>query len=413
MRRRLVQSTLAVAVVAVALLGIPLAVAGVVAARVNAQQEVERAAGLIGSAVEARFEAHEQLDPSVFDVARLPDSSYAVVQVDDRPVLTRGAPQPRPVRGEYQSAETYVRVDESGVALRTLQLRVVALVLVLAVVALAAALALGLVQARRLAAPLVDLAARARRFGSGETRPSLPRYGIGEVDAVALALDSSAERTTAMLAAERQFASDASHQLRTPLTALSMRLEEILNSDDPEGAREEARIALGQVERLTGVVDTLLSRARQSRSVTAVPLDVDAVVEQQVLEWRPAFAAAGRDVEVGGVRGVRAVATPGGLAQVLATLLENSLQHGAGRATVRVRTTGLSAVVEVTDEGPGVPAALGPRVFERAVSGRAGTGLGLALARDLAEADGGRLELVSARPPVFAVFLALADEDVA
>lgn len=413
MRRRLVQSTLAVAVVAVALLGIPLAVAGVVAARVNAQQEVERAAGLIGSAVEARFEAHEPLDSSVFDVARLPTSSYAVVAVDDKPVLSRGTPQPRPVRGEYQSAETYVRVDESGVALRTLQLRVVALVLVLAVVALAAALALGLVQARRLAAPLVDLAARARRFGSGETRPSLPRYGIGEVDAVALALDSSAERTTAMLAAERQFASDASHQLRTPLTALSMRLEEILNSDDQEAVREEARIALGQVERLTGVVDTLLSRARQSRSVTAVPLDVDAVVEQQVLEWSPAFAAAGREVEVGGVRGVRAVATPGGLAQVLATLLENSLQHGAGRATVRVRTTGLSAVVEVTDEGPGVPAALGPRVFERAVSGRAGTGLGLALARDLAEADGGRLELVSARPPVFAVFLALADDDEA
>jgi signal transduction histidine kinase len=99
---------------------------------------------------------------------------------------------------------------------------------------------------------------------------------------------------------------------------------------------------------------------------------------------------------------------------VLAALLENALQHGDGTVVVRRRTTGTgpsgSVVVEVSDHGPGVPAELGQRVFERAVSGRSGTGLGLALARDLAEAGGGRLELISRRPAVFAVFLPRVNE---
>ncbi len=79
--------------------------------------------------------------------------------------------------------------------------------------------------------------------------------------------------------------------------------------------------------------------------------------------------------------------------------------HGDGTVALRTRVTGNQAVVEVSDEGRGVPADLGSRVFERTVSGRNSTGLGLAVARDLAEADGGRLELLQGHPPVFALFL--------
>jgi signal transduction histidine kinase len=75
---------------------------------------------------------------------------------------------------------------------------------------------------------------------------------------------------------------------------------------------------------------------------------------------------------------------------------------------VRTRQAGSSVVVEVADEGDGVPEYLGARVFERRVGGGGGTGLGLALARDLVAADGGRLELLRHRPPVFAVFLRAA-----
>jgi len=119
----------------------------------------------------------------------------------------------------------------------------------------------------------------------------------------------------------------------------------------------------------------------------------------------PAFAAAGRGLQRAGRTGLRVEGVRGMQAQVLATLVENSLVHGAGRTTVRSRESGSWVVLEVTDEGPGVPPGLDGLVFERSVSGGHSTGLGLALARTLITADGGRLEMLSARPAVFAMFL--------
>jgi signal transduction histidine kinase len=186
-----------------------------------------------------------------------------------------------------------------------------------------------------------------------------------------------------------------------------MRLEEILAADDPRTVREEARSALAQVERLATVVEHLLDNVRDN-NLRAGPVSLDQVVLQQVVEWEPAFGKAGRRIVATGSRGLIALATSNGLSQVIATLLENSLVHGEGTVTVSTRSTGISLVIEVTDEGPGVPQELGARIFERAVSGREGTGLGLAVARELAETDGGRLELVQQRPPVFALFLSSA-----
>ena len=275
------------------------------------------------------------------------------------------------------------------------------------VLALAAAAGMGLLQAKVLRAPLSGLQRRAETLGSGQKREQLRSSGIAEVDRVAELLERSADRVDRLIAAERQFASDASHQLRTPLTALSMRLEEILQAEDQQTVREEAASALAQVERLATVVEHLLDSVRDN-NLRAGPVPLDDVVLQQVVEWEPAFAARQRIVKATGTRGLVALATPNGLSQVLATLLENSLIHGGGTVTVSTRSTGISLVVEVTDEGPGVPAELGARIFERSVSGRKGTGLGLAVARELAEADGGRLELVQQKPAMFALFLSAA-----
>ena len=276
--------------------------------------------------------------------------------------------------------------------------------LLVAVVAVLAGVAVGLIQGRRLMIPLAQLAARAEHLGSRGSRERMESSGIEEIDRVAEMLEQSAVRVDRLIAAERQFASDASHQLRTPLTALSMRLEEIIAADDPRTVREEARSALAQVERLATVVEHLLDNVRDT-NMRAGPVELDTVVLQQVVEWEPAFGAAERKIIATGTRGLIALATPSGLSNVIATLLENSLLHGGGTVTVSTRSTGISLVIEVTDEGPGVPPDLGARIFERSVSGRRGTGLGLAVARELAETDGGRLELVQQRPPVFALFL--------
>ena len=98
-----------------------------------------------------------------------------------------------------------------------------------------------------------------------------------------------------------------------------------------------------------------------------------------------------------GERGLRLITTPVALAQILSTLIENSLVHGRGLVRIDARRSGPSVVVEVSDQGPGVSPELAPHIFERSVSTKS-TGLGLGLARDLAESHGGRLELVQGYP---------------
>ena len=229
-------------------------------------------------------------------------------------------------------------------------------------------------------------------------------------------LDGSAQRISELLAAEREFAADASHQLRTPLTALSMRLEEMIAAaDQPEVVQEEGAAALLQTERLADVVSQLLGRTHRSAASTPELVCVDDVVAQQVVEWDPAFRRKNRKLEVVGEKSLTAHVTPGMLSQVIATLLDNALVHGAGSVVIRTSLTPKSVVIEVRDEGKGVPAELAPRIFERTVTSRpGGTGLGLALARSIAEAEGAQVVLVRPRPAVFAVFLPrelLDDED--
>src|SRR5579875_431746 len=283
----------------------------------------------------------------------------------------------------------------------------VALIAALMAAAVAVAAWLAAALARRLARPVEELAEAAGRLGAGDPRPLGRRYGVADLDQVADGLDSSARRLSSLLTADHELAADASHQLRTPLTALSMRLEEMIAAaDDPEVVREEGKAALAQAERLADVVSRLLSPARRASAASAATCDIDEIVRQQVTEWEPAFRRARRSLELIGVRGLRAHVPPGGLAQGLATLLDNALMHGGGTVTIQTSQNARSVVVEVRDEGKGVPPELASRIFERSVSGRPeGTGLGLALARTMAAADGGRVVLVRAKPATFGVFL--------
>jgi signal transduction histidine kinase len=278
----------------------------------------------------------------------------------------------------------------------------------LALVAVGAGVVVAIRQARALAEPMSELAERAERLGAGESRFQPLNSGIAELDRVSQVLDRSAHALTRSLASERDFAADASHQLRTPLTALLMRLEEIAMTDDLDVVAEESNIAIAQVERLTRVVDDLLARTRGGDR-TRISVSLDSVIASLQREWQPAFEQARRSVRVRGERGLVVEATPVALSQVLSTLLENSLAHGRGTVDVHARRSGPSVVVEVTDQGEGVQASIAPHIFERSVSS-GGTGLGLALARDLAESNGGRLELVQAQPAIFALFLSESEE---
>lgn len=278
----------------------------------------------------------------------------------------------------------------------------------LSLLALAVGVLVASAQARRFAEPMTQLAERAERLGAGESRFEPLDSGIAEIDRVSAVLARSAQQVTRSLSSERDFAADASHQLRTPLTALLMRLEEISVTDDLGVVQEEASIAIDQVERLTRVVDDLLSRRRRDPGTPAPSVSLDSVIAALQREWQPAFETARRSVRVRGERGLHVQVTPVALSQVLSTLLENSLAHGRGTVDVHARLSGPSVVVEVSDQGDGVPASIAPHIFERSVSSAQSTGLGLALARDLAESNGGRLELVQTQPVIFALFLSEA-----
>ena len=274
---------------------------------------------------------------------------------------------------------------------------VILTVLVLTGTALTAASVVASRVSRRISAPLIYLAAEAEQLGSGQVRPRLRSSGIEEIDLVQAELVRSAERVAGRIAAERQFASDASHQLRTPLTSLSLRLEEIELLAGEEEVRAEAHACLEQVERLTGVVEDLLKVSRRSGGGTTEALHLKDIFAQQREEWEPAFEQAGRTITFSDE-----ISHP-----VLATVIENSLRYGAGTTSVSVRGAngGHAVFIDIADEGEGVAEDIAPHVFERHVSGYGSTGVGLALAKDLVEADGGRIELSQRSPAVFSILL--------
>ena len=407
MQRRLLISTLAVAVAAVLLLGVPLGfVVGGLRSK-DATAGLKHDATTLATGLQERFD--EGLPPDVSGFARFLPGRYVTIVQRGGGRTTAGARPPArdTITGQARTRDFTVTVaaDDSFVIGQVTS----GLVMIgsLALLAIAVAVGLALLQARRLTRPLQELAGAADRLGSGDARPLGRRYGVPELDRVAEGLDGSAQRINDLLSAERDFAVDASHQLRTPLTALSMRLEEMIAAADyPDVVREEGAAALAQTERLTDVVGHLLGRARRSVSGAPALASVDDIVAQQVVEWEPAFRRMSRKLEVTGEKGLYAYATLGSAAQVIATLLDNALVHGGGTVTIRTSQTPRSVVIEVRDEGKGVPPELVPRIFERSVSGApGGTGLGLSLARTVAAADGGQVVLVRPRPAVFALFL--------
>jgi signal transduction histidine kinase len=436
MRRRLVISTLAVAVFVVTVFALPLGFLEANWIRQRAEDNLRSEAQRILAAVESQPVADVN---QAFVQTLVPKDAYVVVEgrnIRNRVAVdmlgSPGRREPRPVGLSRQipvgdvvnQADTFVYTLDhalTGFSVTVMRprdpvesdvRRSWVLIGAGAVLAVAAAAGLAWLVARRLTRPLTELAESAELLGAGDLRRQHRRYGLPELDRVASVLDDSAVRISRMLAAERQFAANASHQLRTPLTALSMRVEEMAQAADLEMVREEAGVALTQIERLTGVVSDLLEDGRRRDDTSAVRLPVDSAIAQQVEEWRVSFAHAERELVVTGRPGLVVSATPGRLAQALAVLLENALIHGAGTVTVTTRAVGRKVIVEVADEGKGIPESIAPRLFERAVSGGRSTGLGLSLARQLVEADGGRLEVTQYTPPVFALFLPRVYDDL-
>lgn len=410
MRRRAIAMTTTAVAVAVLILGIPGMIFAVSLGWQQAHTELSGRAAAVATIVD-RF-ASDEIYVSETLLTRLADNGSSAgthVEVD--------YPDGTTITSETAKAENVVEqrvVSASGVLItvsspRSDVIPSLALMVVAGFGLIFAAFFVGVLvamrQSRKISAPLIYLAAAAEQLGAGRVRPQVKRSGIEEIDLISEEIARSADRMAGRIAKERQFAADAAHQLRTPLTALSMRIEEIEYLAEDDEIIEEANKALEQIDRLSGVVEELMATSQSESGGTTEAISVKRAFQRQKDEWTKPFERAGRsltfDFEFQGA----VLATPGSLSQILATLIENSLKYGEGKTSISAAQSGKSIIFKVRDQGEGVDIEDEEEIFEKGFSTGGSTGIGLAVAKELAEADGGRLELTNKQPAEFTLTL--------
>lgn len=257
---------------------------------------------------------------------------------------------------------------------------------ILAALVLVVAALLGVGVARRLTRPLRQLNAMASRFSDGDLTARSPVTGPPETQTLARTLNQGAERLDTLIAAQRIFVADASHQLRTPLTALRLSLDNIADGVDDEVVREDVEQATAEVVRMNRLVNGLLVLARAEAKVTAADERGVTIALRGSTDGRPSVLAG-----------------PGHLDQMLDNVLSNALEVSPDGGTITVRVDPRDDVVGVSvlDEGPGMSDAEKSRAFDRfwrgqGLTGKGGSGLGLAVVRQLATDDGGTVALTDA-----------------
>lgn len=423
MRKRIVALTLAAAVLAISLFGLPLAVGVAKYYLDDERAELERVADATALALADELARHPA-------TVRLPDTGgdadVAVYGPDGRLLAGTGpatadeivaeAMRGDPARGHPDLAFA-TPVTDDGVLVGVVRtaggqlafyLRVGLTWLVMVGFA-AAALALTWLVARRMAArlarPLEELSRTARKLGEGDFTVRARTAGVAEIDSVGKSVNSTAERIGDMLERERAFSANASHQLRTPLAGLRLQLEAALDAEDVHEVHNAVRDGIETADRLERTIHDLLTLARDRRPAVATA-DLGTLLAEVEQGWRGMLAARGRDLRIVADDPPAPHASEAAIRQILGVLLDNAVTHGQGAVTVTARDAGDALGVDVSDEGRGIAGDLDP--FARRESG-AGRGIGLGLARGLAEAEGGRLWLSHPAPPTFTLLLPVHD----
>ncbi len=423
MNRRILTAIIVVAALVVVGFGVPLAVAVQRLYRNEAIVRLEREAARAGSQVPATFRTSG--DP--VELPASTDGTRLGVYAPDGRRLIGGGPD---LGGDEVARAAAGRIAESahgtlvvaspltsdeqvfGVVRAELPSAAIAdrvhrawlLMGALGAVLLLAAGVVGRVLSGRIAKPVADLASASARLGHGDFTARAGRSGIAELDAAAANLDVTAERLGRLIDRERAFSADASHQLRTPLTGLRLHLETALANPTVD-SQAAMTVAVGEVDRLERTIDDLLALARDVDAVRG-PFDLHAVIDGLERAWHGRLAAKGRPLRVDiDTSADTAYASPGAVQQILEVLITNAAEHGAGTIRVQTHVVSGGVAIDVSDEGPGIRRDP-DEIFERR-SGRApGHGIGLALARSLAEAEDARLLLVNAGPnPTFRLVL--------
>lgn len=272
---------------------------------------------------------------------------------------------------------------------------------IVSLIALVAAALLALAFARWVTRPVRALAEVAGRLASGalDARAD-PGGGPPEVRALGTRFNEMAERLQELVAAQQAFVADASHQLRTPLTALRLRLENLEPALDARD-RPDLEAAIAEADRLTRIVEGLLALARaEGARPERLSVDPVEIARDRAHAWEAFAAERGIRIQLEEGPACRALDVPGHLEQILDNLLANAVEASPADAAITIRTeaSGDRCAIHVIDQGPGMSEEQRAHAFDRFHrSGRAtGTGLGLAIVHQLAVASGGEVTLSSA-----------------
>jgi signal transduction histidine kinase len=437
-RSRLLLAFAYILVVVLVALGVPLAVNLEQRATLELQTEALIQAQGIASAVGSenlRPRAEDRLDSIVIDAANQVDGR--VVVVDEQGILVADSQGPdylgsryaTPSRPEIVTAlggrpatqirfssdlgmellTTAVPIQDEGRTVGAVRItkpmadvaqetrRATLGLVAIGLAGLAAGLLLAFAMASSLARPLRRLADASRRLGEGDLSTRAEDVtGADEIEQLGRSFDVMADQMERTVRAQREFVANASHQLRTPLTGIKLRLESAIEGTADERLRHDLEAADREVDRLSDIVDRLLLMARDIEDGKPTVLDADAAVEQAVARWRERATLAGATLSAR-TGGGAAQGNPTDLAQVLDALIHNAITYAPGPVSVGCTREDARVVIAVQDEGPGIASDELERVTERFYRGHGappgGSGLGLTIARELVERWGGSLEV--------------------
>jgi signal transduction histidine kinase len=338
--------------------------------------------------------ADDRLTPAVSPElqALVEDGAPAVqrVRVREEPLLVVGVP--------LQEGVTYYELTSLEELRRTLAVLATVLGLVALGTTLAGA-AVGSWVSRHVLRPLGDIAHTAGTIASGDLSARVARDSDPDLDRLAVAFNAMVDEVSARSEADRRFAADVSHELRSPLQTLSAATSVLDRRRSELDSRTGAAVDLlsAEVERFEQLVTDLLELARADRPAERRPTDVAALT-------RSAAGSRGLPVDVVQVTGDGTLldVDPRRYEQLVVNLVDNAAKHGGGAVRIGLDVGVDGLVLEVDDEGPGVPADERTLVFDRFARGRAasarggseGTGLGLAIVAQHVQAHRGRVDVL-------------------
>lgn len=257
--------------------------------------------------------------------------------------------------------------------------------------------------------PVEQIRERAAAIGWSDLRDRLPvPRSRDEIARLALTMNAMLARLEDSALRQRRFIGDASHELRSPLSAMQAQVEVALAHPGAMSSAQVLRRVQDQTQRMTRLIDDLLYLARAEESglrsgAEAVDLDELVLAEAQRLR-----ALGGPSIKVGSINGVRVTGSERDLTRMLRNLADNAISHAKTTVTITLTATERDATLLVSDDGPGVPASDRARIFERFTrvdDARArpftgtGAGLGLSITRQIVRAHGGEITIEDPRPP--------------